>query len=53
MRVVVRHEYSTERRKEHNELFRAMWTEKVRKNPEELINYIPELFPDDPNNNNN
>ena len=30
-----------------------MWTEKVRKNPEELINYIPELFPDDPNNNNN
>ena len=31
-----------------NEMFAFGWTDEVRKNPEKLINYLPNLFPDDP-----
>ena len=48
MKVGMRNEYSSEGRKEHNEFFGAMWTEEVRNNPEKLIKWIPELFPDHP-----
>ena len=34
--------------KDPNEMFAFGWTDEVRKNPEKLINYLPNLFPDDP-----
>ena len=34
--------------KDPNEMFAFGWADKVRKNPEKLINYLPNLFPDDP-----
>jgi len=34
--------------KDPNEMFAFSWGDEVRKNPEKLINYLPNLFPDDP-----